>query len=111
MSSKERIHSERRKLKAQYGLLFDQVSAALFEEDLIGINFGGNTDEYDPETGTILPRLQEAKNVSEVQAILHEEFIKWFGVPNAGAQKAYASLATKVWSLWQSFRLQQLNGK
>jgi hypothetical protein len=43
-------------LKAEYGQLVDSMSALLFRHDPIGIAFDNeNTDEYDPETGTILP--------------------------------------------------------
>jgi hypothetical protein len=47
----------RKRLKQEYGELFDQTSAILFRHDPIGINFEDNTGEYDPEAGTILPRL------------------------------------------------------
>jgi hypothetical protein len=69
---------ERDRLKKQYGLLFATVAALLFESDPIGINFGDNTDEYEPEAGTILPRLASAKSVDDVQTIVDEEFSRWF---------------------------------
>ena len=63
---------ERAQLKKQYGLLFDTVTALLFDSDPMGINFGDNADEYEPETGTILPRLANAKSVDDVQTIVYE---------------------------------------
>jgi len=108
MSKKKKFRAERKELKQQYELLFKQVSAALFAEDPININFGGNTDEYDPETGTILPRLKEATTVSDVQVILYEEFVRWFGISEAGARDSYASLAAEVWALCQEFRSRRL---
>jgi hypothetical protein len=48
---------EREQLKKQYGSLYDTASGLLFESDPIGINFEDNTDEYEPEAATILPRL------------------------------------------------------
>ena len=44
-------------LKLQFGALFQEVSASLFAADPVCIDLGGNIDEYDSETGTILPRL------------------------------------------------------
>jgi len=51
---------ERQALRRHYPVLFDEVSSILFRHDPIGINFETNTDEYEPEVGTILPRLKEA---------------------------------------------------
>jgi hypothetical protein len=103
--TREEILQERRKLKAEYGQLFDSVSALLFRHDPIGIAFDNeNTDEYDPETGTILPRLRNCEAASDVLRIVHEEFVRWFDVGNAGPAERYADIASEVWRLWQSHR-------
>lgn len=73
------MSSDRNVLKLQFGALFDEVSAALFAADPVGINFGDNTDEYDPQTGTILPRLRGAHSADDVQVLVYEEFCRWFG--------------------------------
>ena len=44
--------------KLLYGPLFDEVSGILFLHDPMGVDFEDNTDEYEPETATILPRLE-----------------------------------------------------
>jgi hypothetical protein len=90
--------------------LFDQVSAALFSADLRGINFGHNTDEYEPEVATILPRLAECHSVQDAQTVIQEEFLAWFGIEAdepAFAKEFYAQLAEQVWDLWQRHRLQR----
>jgi hypothetical protein len=74
----------RAEVKRRFGKLFDEVAAALFAADPIGINFGHNTDEYEPETGTILPRLGECRSASDVRRITHEEFVRWFSAETAG---------------------------
>jgi hypothetical protein len=103
--TREEILQERRKLKAEYGQLSDSVSALLFRHDPIGIAFDNeNTDEYDPETGTILPRLRNCEAASDVLRIVHEEFVRWFDVGNAGPAERYADIASEVWRLWQSHR-------
>ena len=53
-------YEERRKLRAENKALFDEINEILFRHDPMGISFGDNTDEYDLEVGTILPRLREA---------------------------------------------------
>lgn len=56
----EKVNKDRAardQVKKQYRDLFASVSAAMFRHDPIGINFETNTDEYDPEAGTVIPRL------------------------------------------------------
>lgn len=93
---------ERQELKRKYGLLFDTVAGLLFRRDPIGINFGHNTDEYDPETGTILPRLSGAKSVEDVQTIVYEEFCRWFDRADVGPRENYWEISVKIWEAWQA---------
>lgn len=44
-------------LKKTQPNLFNEVNDLFFEFDPIGINYDTNLDEYEPEVGTILPRL------------------------------------------------------
>jgi hypothetical protein len=93
---------ERAQLKKQYGLLFDTVTALLFDSDPMGINFGDNADEYEPETGTILPRLANAKSVDDVQTIVHEEFCRWFDSEDVGSRDTYREVSVKIWEAWRA---------
>lgn len=78
--------------------LVADVSAILFEADLIGLNFETNTDEYDSEAETIVLRLHEANGPKDVQRIAHEEFTKWFDPQLAGSRKRYAAVGGSIWS-------------
>ena len=60
--AREAIFEERRKLREEYGILFESVAALLFKHDPVGINFDHNTDEYESEAGTILPRLNTCRS-------------------------------------------------
>lgn len=80
------------------------MSAILFKGDPIGINFGTNTDEYEPEVRTILPRLVGCGSSQEAQRVIFEEFEKWFGVGHAGPIERYDGLAQRVWHVWQWHR-------
>lgn len=75
-SDQASIRRDRATLKEEYGAFFENVSAILFEADLVGINFETNTDEYEPEVGTILPRRSHAISVQDVELIVHEEFCR-----------------------------------
>ena len=98
------IATDRKLLKQQYGKLFDSISATLFDADPIGINFQSNTDEYEPEVGTILPRLKSAGSVDDVEAIVYEEFCRWFSLEDAGTRKRYHPIAARIWELWCEFK-------
>jgi len=98
--TREEILEERRRLKAEYRELFDSVAGLLFRHDPVGINFKVNTDEYETETGTILPRLRGCQSEGEVRRIIHEEFVRWFDAATAGPEERYATIASEVWQLW-----------
>ena len=100
-SERDQIQATRTELKKSHAAVFDSISALLFEADPIGINFGSNTGEYDPEVGTILPRLPSAKTPAEVQAIVHEEFCKWFDEEDVGPIARYEVVAQRIWELWR----------
>jgi hypothetical protein len=103
--TREEILEERRKLKAEYDKLFNSVTALLFRHDPIGIAFDNdNTDEYDPETGTILPRLKGCESATDALRVVHEEFVRWFDEDTAGPQDRYVQIASEIWEVWQTHR-------
>jgi hypothetical protein len=99
------MNPKRAQLKRKYKTLFDRLSKLLFEADPVGINFEDNTDEHEPEVGTILPRLESAKSVEDVQIIVHEAFSQWFESDSAGSREHYASISREVWSEWCKFKI------
>jgi hypothetical protein len=84
--TREEILEERRRLRGKFGHLFDSTAALLFRHDPVGINFEINPDEYEPEVGTILPRLSCCNSVDDVRRVVHEEFVRWFAC-SAGPQE------------------------
>ena len=88
-------------LRAAYGSLYANVSRLLREADPMGlIAMGAPDDEYDPEVSTILPRLREAKAAVDVQRIVHEEFVRWFGADLVGPLTNCADIAEKMRGTW-----------
>ncbi len=73
----------------------------MFKHDPIEINFETNTDEYDPEAGTVISRLPTANNEDEALDIIHQEFVVWFGEDTAGNRNRYVGLANEIWALWR----------
>lgn len=87
---------DRLQLKRRYRVLLPAITAILFEEDLMGLaSAGAPPDEYEPEAGSILPRLGQTTGTSDVQAVVASEFERWFGVPVA-AERA----AERIWAAW-----------
>lgn len=97
MSNSEEIRKERERLKQKYSGAFSRLSQVLFTEDPIGINFGDNTDEYEPEVGTILSRLSHCRSTDEIQKVVHEEFVKWFDSEIAGPFERYETVAKRIY--------------
>ena len=83
--TRQQILESRRKLREQYGALFNSVSSLLYQHDPIGINFGDNPEEYDLEAGTILPRLRNCQTLVDVHKAVYAEFVRWFDADTAGS--------------------------
>jgi hypothetical protein len=101
--TRDEILEARRKLKSAYGELFDSVAALLFRHDPVGINFEDNTDEYETETETILPRLKACSSEGEMLVVVHQEFVSWFDPVTAGPAERYTQIAHEIWLLWQEY--------
>jgi len=91
-----RLRDERKRLTITYKGLFSEISALLFRHDPIGIKFDDNTDEYDAEAGTILPRLRRDVSIEELTTIVHEEFVRWFDPEIAGPREKYSVIAAEI---------------
>jgi len=95
---------KRNSVRYEFRALFNALSTFLFEADPIGINYRTNTDEYDSEVETIIPRLKEAHSEDDVRRIIHEEFCQWFAPDDVGPIEKYSGIAAKVWAEWQRYR-------
>ncbi len=98
--------ARRAQIKREYGEFFGEVSALLFEADPIGLNFSDNTDEYEPEAVTIIPRLRACNGPDDVAAVVFEEFVRWFTVEDAGPRESYLEVSGRIWVSWQRFSSQ-----
>ena len=98
MTKAEDIRARRKALRDEYKGLYDRLAAILFEEDPVGINFEDNTDEYEPEVDSILPRLKSCRSAHDVQLVVHEEFVRWFEAETAGPIERYGKIARRVWT-------------
>jgi hypothetical protein len=104
MSAREDIQERRRALKEAYRGIYAEVADILFRHDPIGIAFADNTDEYEPEVDTILPRLADARDAADARKVLHEELVRWFSPEDAGPEERHFALADEVWAAYTRFR-------
>lgn len=84
--------------RRRYAGLFEDAIAVFSRIDPAGIGFPDSADEYDPEVGTILPRLDAARSEVEVRAIVDEEMVRWFGERTDPV--LLDRLARELWPLW-----------
>ena len=101
---RQRLRAEREELRKEFRELFDTVSEILFRRDPVGINFETNTDEYEPEVGTILPRLRSCESQADVHRVVYEEFVRWFEADTCGPEDRYEPIAIEIWAAWNRFR-------
>lgn len=95
--------ANREKVKKQYGTLFQTVTDILFKHDPMRINYEDNTDEYEPEAGTIIPRLKSCSNYEDARKVIYEEFIHWFYY-GIGDESEYEEVAKEIWNAWLTHR-------
>ena len=101
-SERRHLRDERKRLRVAYAELFAGVTEILARHDLMSlVEIGAPADEYEPEVGTILPRLRDAADADDVQGILHEEFVRWFDADILTPEAQFAAPAAEIWALWR----------
>lgn len=105
MDESERLarRQRRERLRNEHPQLFSELTAILARHDPVDlVSIGAPEDEYEPEVGTILPRLREAKSVADVQHILCDEFDQWFGASTPKmTREDFLPVAEEVWAAWR----------
>jgi hypothetical protein len=93
------MEAKHKLLKQRYRDLHAALTSLLYRRDPLGLAASGAPeDEYEPEVGTILPRLSDAKSPDDVRRIVHEEFLRWFGAEETtGSEAAYDPIAHEIW--------------
>jgi hypothetical protein len=102
----QQVWEERQHHEVYRADLLEKLTRALYEADPIGLAaIGVPQDEYKPEAGTILSRLPEAAAVEDVQRIVREELIRWFGTSwltwrPTQAEDIVDRCARAIWKIW-----------
>lgn len=88
--------------KGKYIPLVRIVSSILFHYDPMCINFGNNSDEYDPEADTIVSMLKHKKIVDDVIEAIILTFRYWFSC-NLSVYRTddkFINMSEQIWSAW-----------
>jgi hypothetical protein len=111
MATGKTFYGKRRpeELRSEYGALFDLVLAALHCHDLVLIGLLGPA-EYEPEVTTILPALSRARSQARVEAIVREEFRRWFGARVISGSPDLTPQAADLWALWTRYGEMAIRG-
>ena len=89
--------------RLQYKTLYRGLAELLYRHDPIGLAAAEfPKDEYEPEVGTIIPRLKDAESEEDVRRIVHQEFLRWFGEDTAGPESAYRGIAHDIWATFMA---------
>jgi hypothetical protein len=87
-----------------YGTLFANVTRILFRYDPVGINFGHNEDEYDPEAHDIIRKLQDNNMCAPTTHICKTVFAFWFDPEIAEGFTQYEKMANDIDAAWNHFK-------
>ena len=91
-------------LKSEYKELFKKVADIFIKYDPLNIINKNNTDEYDPETASILPRLKNCASEDGLLDMIHQVFIECFdGALMTGEREKYKPIARELWQLKGQF--------
>jgi hypothetical protein len=88
---------EKQRFELAQERLYDDLLEVLRRHDPLGVGPHLRPNEYMPETGTILARLQDVASADEMLHLVHEEFVRWRGEAAAGDVTRYEPIASDVW--------------
>src|SRR5687767_6779190 len=91
---------ERRRLIKEYKFLVDAVTRILYRADPVGIGIGTGSpeDEYGMEAAAIARAVAEARDVDDLQRLVHAVFVRFFGEDSAGPETVYAAITREIWA-------------
>jgi hypothetical protein len=72
--------------------------------DPVGINFGHNEDEYDPEAHDIIGKLQDNSKCLSTTHICKTVFAFWFTPEIAVEFSQYEKMANEIDAAWNHFK-------
>ena len=92
-------------MPSTHDTLDQKVTSILAAHDPLGLcAMGAPQDEYSLEARTIVPRIDEANSSTELRRVIHQEFVRWFGLSVAGTEERYTAIAEELWILGQAQR-------
>jgi len=78
LNDTEQRRAPRKRIRAQYRVLYNQLVEILLEHDPLGVH-AGHGEKFVPEATTILAGLRDARVAEDVEQILLQELWRWYG--------------------------------
>jgi hypothetical protein len=105
MSENEERRAARKRLQAQYRVLYDEVVDILYEIDPIGVHVRHNAEKFVPEATSILARLRDARFAEDVERIVQQELRRWYGSRHMAHEdpERLARATIAICSAWNHF--------
>lgn len=100
MADRRLGREDKKTRRRDYAALLSGINALLWEADPIGLAPGNpSTDEYRPEAEAILSRIDEVRAPRDMERVVHEEFVRFFGLRLAGPHRRFRGVAQRIWML------------
>ena len=94
---------EKKALRQKFDELRSIVDLAVRREDPMGLlATNAPLNEYDPEVGTILPKLKTALSEEHLAEIIGREFSKWFGEDFSRKDSSIKNMAHEIWDKYHA---------
>ncbi len=120
MSSFSEKQEQQRKLKQEYGWLYESFTQILAKDDPMNlVRIGAPVNEYDLEVNTILLRLHDAHSPEELGDIIYTVFVSAFGKSFASRgelsyqqyKPRFQALGETAWNEWMRWKEEKKEGE
>lgn len=92
-------------IKQTLGILVDNIAKTLYEHnsEIMLLDENIPEDEYDVEALNIVLRIFDCDNMEEVQNIVANTFVEYFGKCAVIRDQDYINIAKEIWILWEDY--------
>ena len=86
-------------VEVAYGSQFNELQTIINKYDPMNLFcFGAPEHEYSLEVKTIIIQLDKGMTIQQVLKLIHQEFIRWFGVKSTGSISEYSEMSSDVFN-------------
>ena len=90
---------------SKMAILYAEITEILYYYDPVGLAaIGAPEDEYESEAVSILHRLRDVEDKTELRLMVHDVFASWFSESSAlpNSDTCYREITEDIWEAWQT---------